>query len=102
MLGGLHLASHVYSAGVRARAWAYRHGVLHRVSMRIPVLSVGNVTVGGTGKTPLTIFLAKALMEHGRRPAIVSRGYMKRGRGLVVVSDGKRVLVGRRRAGDEP
>ena len=102
LMGGLHLASHVYAAGVRARAWAYRHGVLHRVAMDVPVVSIGNVTVGGTGKTPLTIFLAKALSAHGRRPAIVSRGYLKKGRGLVIVSNGRTILARRQQAGDEP
>lgn len=98
---GLHVASHVYGAGVRARAWAYRHGFLRRLYLDAPVVSIGNVTVGGTGKTPLTIFLARYLKDHGRKPAIVSRGYLKQGRGLVVVSDGAELLAGRRRAGDE-
>jgi len=102
LLNGLQLASHVYAAGVRARAWAYRHGVFRQIGMNTPVISIGNVTVGGTGKTPLAIFLARYLHEHGRHPAIVSRGYLKEGRGLVVVSDGRKILVRRRRAGDEP
>lgn len=101
LLNGLHLASQVYAAGVRARAWAYRQGVFRRLSMDVPVVSIGNVTVGGTGKTPLTIFLAHYVKEHGRKPAIVSRGYLKEGRGLVIVSDGESLLVGRRQAGDE-
>lgn len=102
LLNGLHLASHVYAAGVRARAWAYRQGVFRSVSMNVPVVSIGNVTVGGTGKTPLTIFLARYLKARGRNPAIVSRGYLKEGRGLVIVSNGVDLLVGRRQAGDEP
>lgn len=102
LMDGLHLASKVYSAGVRARAWAYRQGVFRRISVDAPLVSIGNVTVGGTGKTPLTIYLAQRLCEQGRKPAIVSRGYLKEGRGLVVVSDGRRILAGRRQAGDEP
>jgi tetraacyldisaccharide 4'-kinase len=70
--------------------------------MRVPVVSIGNLTVGGTGKTPLTIFLGTYLRKHGRKPAIVSRGYLREGRGLVIVSDGRKLLVGRRQAGDEP
>jgi tetraacyldisaccharide 4'-kinase len=101
LMSGLHFASKVYTAGVRARAWAYRHGVFRRISVEAPLVSIGNVTVGGTGKTPLTIHLASQLLKLGRKPAIVSRGYLKQGRGFVVVSDGKRVLAGRRQAGDE-
>lgn len=102
LMSGLHFASKVYAAGVRARAWAYRHGVFRRISVDAPLVSIGNVTVGGTGKTPFAIYLARRLQALGRRPAIVSRGYLKEGRGLVVVSDGSSVLVGRRQAGDEP
>jgi len=53
----------------------YRHGVLASTRVRVPVVVVGNVTVGGTGKTPLVIALASALAAEGRRPGIVSRGY---------------------------
>ena len=99
---GLRLASHVYGAGVEVRSWAYRKGLMHKESLGAPVVSIGNVTVGGTGKTPLTIWLARYLLNQGRTPAIVSRGYLKSGRGLVVVSDRDSILAGRRRAGDEP
>lgn len=69
-----------------------------------PVVSVGNLSVGGTGKTPLVAAIATWLVDQGERPAILSRGYKRRrvADGVVVVSDGTRVLVGVDDAGDEP
>ncbi len=72
------------------------------VQLAVPVISVGNLVVGGTGKTPLTIFLARRLSSMGRSVAIVSRGYGRLSRGVVVVSEGQRPLVGWQDAGDEP
>jgi tetraacyldisaccharide 4'-kinase len=68
------------------------------------VVSVGNLSVGGTGKTPLVALLAARLLAQGERPAILSRGYGRRDRrdGVVVVSDGETVRAGLDEAGDEP
>lgn len=74
----------------------------HPVRLDVPVVSVGNLVVGGTGKTPLTIFLARRLSALGRSVAIVSRGYGRLSRSVVVVSEGQRPLVGWEEAGDEP
>lgn len=57
------------------RRAAYRAGFLNRVRLPVPVVVIGNITVGGTGKTPLTIYLASSLRALGRHPGIVSRGY---------------------------
>lgn len=68
-----------------------------------PVVSVGNIVVGGTGKTPAALWIARHLAARGKRPAILSRGYGGRaGRGPLVVCDGNVVLAGADRAGDEP
>jgi tetraacyldisaccharide 4'-kinase len=72
------------------------------VRLPVPVISVGNLVLGGTGKTPIVIHLARQLAERGRAVAIVSRGYGRLSRGLVVVSSGDRPLVGWEEAGDEP
>jgi tetraacyldisaccharide 4'-kinase len=69
-----------------------------------PVISVGNLAVGGTGKTPVVAALARWLAAEGERPAILTRGYGRRAAadGVVVVSDGQRVLEPVSRSGDEP
>jgi tetraacyldisaccharide 4'-kinase len=70
---------------------------------RVParVLSVGNIAVGGTGKTPAALWLAERLAARGWRPAIVARGYRKRRRGVVVVGEAGRALVTPEDGGDE-
>ena len=69
-----------------------------------PVVSVGNLAMGGRGKTPVVAYLARTLVASGERPAILSRGYGRRRveDGVVVVSDGEHVLADIDRAGDEP
>ena len=67
--------SWLYLAVSSCRSFLYRRQILRATSVAAPVVVVGNVTVGGTGKTPLTIWLAKKLKERGLTPGIVSRGY---------------------------
>ena len=98
----LSAASLAYSGIVRLRNRTYdRPSAVKRAS--IPVISVGNLTVGGTGKTPLVAWLALRLHELGRQPAIVSRGYGGRaGRGPLIVSDGSGPRSPVVDCGDEP
>lgn len=72
--------------------------------LRHPVISIGNIALGGRGKTPLVALVASILMAHGERPAILSRGYHRRRHeeGVVVVSDGLAILADVDRSGDEP
>jgi tetraacyldisaccharide 4'-kinase len=65
----------LFRAASSARRAAYRAGVLRANRLAVPVVVVGNITVGGTGKTPLVLWLASALKAHGRAPGIVCRGY---------------------------
>jgi tetraacyldisaccharide 4'-kinase len=85
------------------RSWYSRPGA-SRVRLAAPVISVGNLSVGGTGKTPVVAALAAWLVAEGERPAILSRGYARRRApsGATVVSDGVTVRAGVDLAGDEP
>jgi len=71
----LQLASAVFAAAVRLRRAAYRHGLLASHRLERPVIVVGNITVGGSGKTPLVIWLCEQLRDLGARPGVVLRGY---------------------------
>lgn len=95
--------------GVYGRATALRRAWYRRRPDRArrldrPVVSVGNLVVGGSGKTPLVAALARRLAAAGERPAVLSRGYGRRDApdGVVVVSDGSRVLAAPDQSGDEP
>jgi tetraacyldisaccharide 4'-kinase len=67
--------SAVFSAAARVRAWCYRQGLLRQERLPGVVLSVGNLTVGGTGKTPMVLWLAEQLLAEGKRVGILTRGY---------------------------
>lgn len=96
-------AAFLYGLAVRARMWAYDRGWKRQSRLPCRVVSVGNMTVGGTGKTPMVILLTEWLQAQGQRVAVLSRGYKRESRAAhVLVSDGKRVLVGPAEAGDEP
>lgn len=95
-------ASHLYAAGVRWRLQRYRSGRLKIHRLNTPVISIGNLTVGGTGKTPCTAFIANFLKEDGLNIAILSRGYKRKSKGLIEVSNGNEILCDARQAGDEP
>ena len=71
----LRPASWVYGSVVAARNAAYDHGLLASQSLAIPAVSVGNLTVDGTGKTPVAAYIAARLAERGMKPAVVMRGY---------------------------
>ncbi len=65
----------LFAAVAGLRRFAYRGGLLRTRHAGVPVIIVGNITAGGTGKTPLVLWLARFLLEHGRHPGIISRGY---------------------------
>jgi tetraacyldisaccharide 4'-kinase len=65
----------IYGAVVRMRVWMYQRGWFRQKRLKAPVISVGNLTVGGTGKTPMVIWLAEKFLAEGKRVAILSRGY---------------------------
>jgi len=119
LLRGLLFAlSFVYARLVQLRLFLYRRRVLRERALGCLVISIGNLTVGGTGKTPIVEKFARALQAGGRRVAILSRGYksvakpskrtlLDRVRGIApdpprIVSDGQSLLLDSRTAGDEP
>lgn len=92
-----------YAAIVCLRNILYDCGLLPSRRLACPVISVGNLAVGGTGKTPLVMMLAGMLQTVGYKPAIISRGYGRTaGAKIAVVSDGCNLLLSPREAGDEP
>ncbi len=99
----LFILSVIYCTLVKVRAVLYKKSIFKQKRLPCRVISVGNLTVGGTGKTPITIYLAKMLAESGCKVAVVSRGYKgeyeKKG---AVVSNGKEILIGPQQSGDEP
>ena len=96
--------SQLYAAVARERRRWYARRPDSRRRLDRPVVSVGNVAVGGSGKTPLVAHLARLLQDAGHRPAILTRGYARArpSDGVTVVSDGERLLADLDRAGDEP
>jgi tetraacyldisaccharide 4'-kinase len=92
-----------YGMVVRARAALYRRGWLSSRRLPCRVVSVGNLTVGGTGKTPVVIALVNQLLARGVRVGVLSRGYRRRSRErALLVSDGRALAAGPAEAGDEP
>ena len=67
--------SWLFAAITAIRCWAYQTGILKSYKMPVPVIVVGNITLGGNGKTPVVIWLVEQLLNHGYKPAVISRGY---------------------------
>ncbi len=95
--------SPLYGWLMRVRSGLYKKGVFKEHRLPVPVISVGNLTMGGTGKTPAVAYIAAHLQSLGCRPAIISRGYGgQAGKAVNLVSDGGKVLLDALQAGDEP
>jgi len=92
-----------FRLGIALRRAAYRRGWLKTRRLNRPVVSVGNITTGGTGKTPLVAYIARRLLAHGFRPGILTRGY-GRGGGADIIALGRdrEQKVSPREVGDEP
>jgi len=99
----LRVLSAPYGLAVLLRRILYTARFLPRKKLTQRVISVGNVTLGGTGKTPAVMNIASVLLNHQKRPVVITRGYGRKNESdLVVVSDGKDVLVDAASGGDEP
>jgi tetraacyldisaccharide 4'-kinase len=102
LLFPLTLISVPYEWVVRMRALLYDLGVKRSKRLPCPVISVGNITVGGTGKTPLVMALAQGLAKRGIRTAILTRGYKGKKTSGHVASDGQSIFLSPEESGDEP
>ena len=117
--GVLFCLSKVFLVGVKGRRWLYEARIIRDHPLGVQVITVGNLTVGGTGKTPVVEKFARVLQDHGRKVAILSRGYRSKPPPLLqrlrakllfqddttpprVVSDAKNLLLNSEDAGDEP
>src|SRR2546425_2878640 len=103
LLAPLIPLSNLYGLAMRARAALYARGLLRQQILPCRVISVGNLTVGGTGKTPVVIALAAALRDRGRKVGVISRGYKRRsGTSFLEISDGRTLRGHPGDSGDEP
>ena len=114
----LNIFSIIFSQIIKIRYFLYNNRLLKNSPLGCLVIVVGNITVGGTGKTPVVEKLAKTLQKNGRKVGIISRGYKSKNESIPkkiirfitngaitpprIVSDGKNVLLGSKLAGDEP
>ncbi len=103
LLGLLTPLSFLFAATVRTRNWLYDCRVFKAKKLPCAVISVGNITSGGTGKTPAVIWIAKALLDAGYRPAVLLRGYRRQAKtpATHIVSDGQDILAPLETSGDE-
>ena len=102
LLGFLRGLSYLYGFGARVNLWLYEAGFLSRRKLNCCVISIGNITVGGTGKTPTAQRVAKMIKNLGYRVVILNRGYRSHwDKPLGVVSDGRKIFMTSYEAGDE-
>src|ERR1043165_2318023 len=95
--------SALYGAVTRTRLALYQRGTFHTTKLERPVISVGNITAGGTGKTPLVEWISKTIAAQGKNVCILTRGYgREHPQRQVVVSDGHTIIATPAEAGDEP
>ncbi len=95
------LLSKIYQKFVAKRNTGFDKESKEIIKASVPVISVGNLSAGGTGKTPFVEFLMKILLQYGHKPAIIGKGYKRKSKGDVIVSDGKEILLNVDDAGDE-
>ncbi len=102
LIGLLTPLSYIYAVILKARGWLYDWGLLKQKQLPCGVISVGNIVAGGTGKTPVVVWIAKYLQNEGFQVGVLLRGYGREDRhSTLVVSDGKGVLTSLTESGDE-
>ncbi len=102
LLFPLYIISLLYAITIRIRFFFYNAGIFKTRQLPCKVISIGNITIGGSGKTPMAIHLADALTKKGKKVIVISRGYKSKTKVLDIVSDGKNIFLNPDEAGDEP
>ena len=97
----LYLLVPIYAFIIWLRNYLFDKNFLKSKSVNAKVFSVGNITIGGSGKTPVTIYLANLLKRKGSKVGVISRGYGRKSKGYLLVSDGKKILTTVDKSGDE-
>ena len=95
----MQLIKYIYKAGVCLRNWLYDENIFSSYKSSIPIISVGNITVGGTGKTPFVIYLVELCKQKGLTPAILTRGYKRESSRQILLRNNNHPLE---IVGDEP
>ena len=88
--------SWIYGCIIWIRNQLYNFGWIKDAVFNKPIISIGNITSGGTGKTPMVIYMAQLLQKKGKKPGIISRGYGRKSQGLQVVHDGRKIIAQKR------
>ena len=95
----IKLIKYIYKSGVCLRNWLYDKKIFSSYKSSIPIISVGNITAGGTGKTPFVVYLVKFCKKNGLNPAIITRGYKRASSGqILLINNNNSVEI----VGDEP
>lgn len=91
----------VYLLIIKLRNWFFDKNVLKSRNVNAKIISIGNITVGGSGKTPLVIYIAELLKMNGKKVGVLSRGYGRKSKGYKLVSDGNKIFTNVQESGDE-
>lgn len=97
----ISILSLIFASLVEVRNYLFDSGLIRKYYPKFPTISIGNISLGGTGKTPFVIHLSNLLLDQGYKPIILSRGYKGKHRGITIVRDNDRILCDVEQAGDE-
>ena len=99
----LYIISYIFKTVVSFREILYKKNILQKKRFSVPIVSIGNIAVGGSGKTPMVVYLSNYFEKQKIKHVVVSRGYKKQGRGTLIVQDYKKKhILNPKIAGDEP
>ncbi|MBS1537436.1 MAG: tetraacyldisaccharide 4'-kinase [Bacteroidetes bacterium] len=92
---------HLYSFVIQINSYLYTKKIRKITKLKVPVISIGNISTGGSGKTPFTQTIVRKLLSLHQNPAVISRGYKRKSKGEIIVSDGNKIISNVQDAGDE-